>query len=214
MGRPRPLPGLTRRPRAAVLALTLAVAGTTGGCGDDKPSSANTAPPPVAGFTRVIGAGFTIDMPAGWPQPALDPGAFDRTAEALRAQNPQLAAGLDQARATLDRGTRLFAIDPTDGSSVNLIVTDAGRRSLKDLVEEAVRQLESVGASSLRQEPTSVGSRQATRLEFGLPVTGTTGSLTVPETQYYVVHDNRLYVLTLFGDSPSLTTVAESLRID
>ncbi len=198
--------------RFAAMALVLAVAAT--GCGDDEPSAANTAPPPVAGFTRVVGAGFTIDMPAGWPQPALDPAAFDRTAEALRAQNPELAAGLDQARATLDRGTRLFAIDPADGSSVNLIVTDAASRSLKELVAEAVRQLESVGASSLRQQPTSVGSREAARLEFGLPVTGSSGSLTVPETQYYVVHDNRLYVLTLFGDSPSLTTVAESLRIE
>ena len=208
MGRTRPLPGLTR------LLLALAVGASLAACGADGPSAANTAPPPAAGFTRVIGTGFTIDMPAGWPQPALDPAAFDQTAEALRAQNPQLAAGLDQARATLDRGTRLFAIDPTDGSSVNLIVTDAGNRSLETLVEEAVRQLESVGASSLRREPTSVGSRQAARLEFGLPVTGSAGSLTVPETQYYVVHDKRLYVLTLFGDSPSLTTVAESLRID
>lgn len=199
--------------RAGLLAL-LALALALPACGDDRPSAANTAPPPAAGFTRVIGTGFTIDMPAGWPQPALDPAAFDRTAEALRAQNPQLAAGLDQARATLDRGTRLFAIDPSDGSSVNLIVSDAGNRKLEDLVAEAVRQLESVGASSLRQERTSLGSRQATRLEFGLPVTGSAGSLTVPETQYYVLHDKRLYVLTLFGDNPSLVTVAESLRID
>lgn len=205
-----PIPASVRARRAlALVAAVLSLAA----CGDDQPSAANTAPPPVAGFTRVIGTGFTIDMPAGWPQPALDPAAFDRTAEALRAQNPQLAAGLDQARSTLDQGTRLFAIDPTDGSSVNLIVTEAGDRNLETLVAEAVRQLESVGASSLRQQRTAVGTRQATRLEFGLPVTGSGGSLTVPETQYYVVHDKRLYVLTLFGDSPSLTTVAESLRI-
>jgi ABC-type sugar transport system substrate-binding protein len=198
---------------AAAVAAAVALAVAAAGCGDDRPSAANTAPPPVAGFTRVIGAGFTIDMPAGWPQPALDPAAFDRTAEALRAQNPRLAAGLDQARGTLDRGTRLFAIDPTDGSSVNLIVTEAGDRSLDDLVVEAVSQLEAVGASSLRQERTNVGSRRAARLQFGLPVTGTAGSLTVPETQYYVVHQKRLYVLTLFGDSPTLNTVAQSLRI-
>lgn len=182
-------------------------------CGDDKPSPALTAPPPAAGFTRVIGTGFTIDMPAGWHQPPLDPGSFDQTAAALRAQNPKLASALEAARASLGQGSRLFAIDPADGSSVNLIVTTTQGRSLTDLVAQAVRQLEQVGAGSLREERTNVGSRPAVRLEFSLAVRGETGTLTVPETQYYVVDDGRLFILTLFGDHPSLPAVADSLRI-
>ncbi len=204
----------SRPTRLAATALALALAGA--GCAEERrlSESGNTAPPPAAGFVRVIGDGFTIDLPAGWPQPALNPGAFDQTAAALRSQNPQLADALQQARGTLDAGSRLFAIDPTDGSSVNLIVADSRGRSLEKIIEEARGQLAAVGASSLRHERTAVGTRPAVRLEFGLPVTGSGGSLTVPETQYYVVHSGRLYVLTLFGGSPNLPAVAESLRIN
>lgn len=191
---------------AAVVTLT--------GCGRDRPPAPVTAPPPAAGFTRVIGTGFTIDMPAGWPQPSLNPSDFDKTAAALRAQNPKLAQALDQARSTLGNGSRLFAIDPSDGSSVNLIVVAAGSRSLDTLVTTAVNQLLQVGVTGLHQERTTVGSLTGQRVEFVLPVTGSGGTLTVPETQYYVLRAGRLFILTLFGDNPNLATIADSLRIE
>ena len=194
---------------AAVLAVALGTA-----CGHDRPlADSLTGPPPAAGFTRVIGTGFTIDMPASWQQPSLDPAAFEQTAAALRAQNPELAAALEQTKASMGSGSRLFAIDPSDGSSVNLIVTTAGGRALDALVAEAVKQLQAVGVASLREERTTVGTHPGTRLEFALPVKGQNGTVTVPETQYYVLRSKKLYILTLFGGSPTLTTVADSLRI-
>jgi hypothetical protein len=199
----------TRLAAAAVLVILLAVA-----CGDGvSPPGELTGPPPAAGYTRVIGTGFTIDMPASWQQPSLDPAAFEQTAAALRAQNPELAAALEQTKASMGSGSRLFAIDPADGSSVNLIVTAAGSRSLDSLVAEAVKELQSVGVASLRQERTTVGDHPATRLEFALPVRGQSGTVTVPETQYYVLRSKMLFILTLFGGSPTLATVASSLRI-
>jgi hypothetical protein len=152
-------------------------------------------------------------MPAGWHQPPLEPGAFEQTAAALRQNNPRLAAALQQARASLARGTRLFAIDPVDGSSVNLIVVDSEARSLKAVVAQATRELEQAGAAGLRSEDTRLGTRPAVRLEFDLTVTGPSGSLRVPETQYYALRNKTLFILTLFGGSPDLGTVAESLRI-
>lgn len=194
---------------AAVLVLSLAACG-----GNHNPASdALSSPPPAAGFTRVIGTGFTIDMPASWEQPSLDPAAFEQTASALRAQNPELAAALDQTRASIGSGGRLFAIDPSDGSSVNLIVTAARDGSLDKLVAEAVKELQGVGVASLREERTNVGPHPATRLEFSLPVKGQNGTVTVPETQYYVLRSKKLFILTLFGGSPTLATVADSLRI-
>lgn len=198
---------------AGLLACVVGLVVGAAGCGGDDRDPALTAPPPAAGFTRVIGTGFTIDMPAGWQQPPLDPNAFDNTASQLRANNPKLAQALELARRTLNAGSRLFAIDPVDGSSVNLIVVDAAGRKLDEVVKEATRQLEQVGVGSLRVEETRVGQRRATRLEFTLPVTGTSGSVAVPETQYYVLREKRLFILTLFGGSPDLGTVAESLRI-
>jgi hypothetical protein len=197
----------------AVVAVVL-VSGYGNGCGKDKPAPPLSAPPPAAGYTRVAGSGFTIDMPAGWKQPPLDPGSFDQTAAALGSQNPQLVQALQQARATLGNGSRLFAIDPVDGSSVNLIVTAAGGRSLDALVADAVNQLRQVGVGSLQRELSTVGSRQAVRLQFSLSVRGQGGTLAVPEAQYYVLRDKRLFILTLFGSHPSLPAVAESLRIN
>jgi hypothetical protein len=197
--------------RAAAAALLIAL--VVSGCGKDKPSAGITAPPPVAGFSRIIGAGFTIDMPASWRQPPLDPGAFDQTAATLRAANPKLAQALELARASIGGGSRLFAIDPVDGSSVNLIVVDSGGRALAAVVDDAIGQLNRFGAKDLRQERTAFGSRDAVRLEFSLPVTAAGGTVSVPETQYYVLRGARLFILTLFGGSPNLATVAESLRI-
>jgi len=197
---------------ATLAALAMLVVGAA--CGHDKPlSDSLTGPPPAAGYTRVIGTGFTIDMPASWQQPSLDPNAFEQTAAALRAQNPELAAALEQTKASMGNGSRLFAIDPSDGSSVNLIVTTAGGRALDALVAEAIKQLQAVGVASLREERTTVGTHPGTRLEFALPVKGQNGTVTVPETQYYVLRSKKLYILTLFGGSPTLTTVADSLRI-
>ncbi len=199
-----------------VLAALVLPAIVLAGCGADDRSAPESlsGPPPAAGYTRVIGEGFTIDMPASWQQPSLDPAAFEQTAAALRAQNPELADALEQTKASVGDGSRLFAIDPADGSSVNLIVTPAGSRSLDSLVAEAIKELQAVGVAQMRQERTTVGSHSATRLQFALPVRGQSGTVTVPETQYYVLRSKKLYILTLFGGSPTLATVAESLRID
>src|SRR5262249_31015410 len=153
----------------------------------DKPDPLPPSPPPQAGFTRVIGAGFTLDIPAGWQQPALNPTQFAQTVAALRASNPRLADALEVVRNSLGQGSRLFAVDPSDGSSVNLVVSDAGKRSLKALVADGVRQLTKVGVTSPQQEPAAVGTRAAIRLTFTLTVSGANGSLQVPEVQYYAV---------------------------
>lgn len=192
---------------AALLLLLLAVACRDGG------TAGVTAPPPAAGYTRVTGENFTIDMPVGWEQPPLDPASFDQAAATLRAQNPSLAEGLEAIRASLAQGSRLFAIDPADGSSVNLIVTGTGGRSLADLVGDAIRQLAAVGVRDVQEETVRVGARPGRRLAFGLPVKGTTGTFNVPETQVYVVADDLLFVLTLLGRNPSLPVVADSLRV-
>ncbi|MCA1691660.1 MAG: hypothetical protein LC733_05455, partial [Actinobacteria bacterium] len=61
-------------------------------------------------------------------------------------------------------------------------------------------------------DETSIGGRSATRLAFGLSVTGESGTVAVPEEQYYVVRSDTLFIVTLFGDSPGLAIIAESLR--
>lgn len=202
---------MTRLPRLA-LTLLLAVAGVVA-CGEEEsPPAARTGPPPAPGFSRVIGSGFTLDVPAAWERPALDAAAYDQTAAALREQNPELAKALEESRPTGDGGSRLFAMDPSDGSSVNLIVTASGGRSLDELVAQAVKELQQVGAAGIKEERTTLGQQPAARVEFALPVRGQSGELAVPEVQYYVVRSDELFILTLFGASPSLPAIADSLR--
>lgn len=198
---------------AAIAIVALAVATAMSGCGPDKPDPIPPSPPPQAGFTRVLGSGFTLDIPAGWQQPALNPTQFAETVAALRASNPRLADALEVVRNSLGQGSRLFAVDPSDGSSINLVVSDSGKRSLNALVDDGVRQLTTVGVNAPRREPASIGTRAAVRLSFTLTVTGTSGSLAVPEQQYYAVRSGRLFILTLFGGAQQLSAVADSLRL-
>lgn len=192
----------------------LLIAVALAACGDDaNPTPALTAPPPPPGYSRVIGLGFTIDIPAGWQQPSVDPDAFEQTAKTLRGKNPLLADALETVRARIGTGSRLFAVDPDDGSSVNLVVVPSGGRSLDSISAQAAKELERVGVTDLRQERTNVGQRQAVRMDFALKVQGESGTLAVPERQYYVLRSGRLFILTLFGGSPNLAPVAESLRI-
>lgn len=190
----------------AVVVLALAAVS----CGDDSPDDAPSGPPPPPGYSRVVGAGFTLDVPATWAQPSLDPQAFEQAAAALRAQNPRLAEVLQESRDS--GGNKVFAFDPADGSSVNLIATATGGRSLDELVAQAVTELEQVGATSIQQRRSTLGGRAAVVLEFFLPVRGDAGSLGVPETQYYVARSDSLFILTLFGGSPSLAAIADSVR--
>ena len=200
----------TRRLVAAGLAVV--GLGLLVGCAREDGPDQLTAPPPPAGFSRVVGTGFTIDMPAAWRQPALDAAAFDQTASALRQQNPQLARAVEEARTAARSGGGVFAIDPADGSTVNLIVTATDGRKLDAVVAQAAAELRQVGAESLRQETVALAGHPAARLRFTLPVRGESGTVAVPEVQYYVVRAGRLYILTLFGTSPSLPVIADSLR--
>ena len=196
--------------RAGVLALAGVTALAGAGCGSDSPTAAPTGPPPAPGYSRVTGAGFTLDVPTTWTHPALDPKAFEQTASALRAENPRLAQVLEESRAS--GGNRVFAIDPADGSSVNLIVTSTGGRPVDELVTQAVAELQQVGVTSVKREDGNLGGKRATVLEFSLPVRGASGTVDVPETQYYVTSSDTLFILTLFGGNPSLTVIAESVR--
>lgn len=196
-----------RRSGAAILAVAV-LAGVA--CGSDSGDDAPSGPPPPPGYSRVVGAGFTLDVPATWAQPSLDPAAFEQAAATLRAQNPRLAQVLEESRAS--GGEKVFAFDPADGSSVNVIATKTGGRSLDELVTQAEKELAEVGATGVQRGRSTLGGRGAVVLQFSLPVRGAAGTVDVPETQYYVVRSESLFIVTLFGGSSSLTTIAESVR--
>jgi hypothetical protein len=198
---------------AVALGLALALSlGACGGSGADGPAPPAAPSPPAEGFARVVGPGFTVDVPARWQQASLDPATFTQSAAALRAENPQLAQALEDlvARAGTDNG--FAAVDPVEGSTLSVLVVEAGDADLDRLAAEGVAELEQVGVGPVQQDRTTLGGRPAARLRFTLPVRGTTGSLDVPETQYYAVHGDRLYILTLFGSSAALDAIAASFR--
>jgi hypothetical protein len=204
--------------RKALVSLSLVVALAACGSGDENDESSPSPAPD--GFTTVSDpeAGFSIAVPDDWRQLPLDADTFDDMAGELRAENPRLADVLESARSAIGSGGKLFAIDPDTegGTNVNLIVlpapggTDA---DLEEVARESREELTRLGASGITQERTSLAGGDAMKATFVLTLQDDDGPTRRSQTQYYLIRTGKAYVLTLTGDDPDLTTVAQSLRI-
>ena len=81
------------------------------------------------------------------------------------------------------------------------------------LERAGVAEPERVGVTGVRQKRATLGGWRAAVLQFSLPMPGSSGTVTVPEVQSYLaLCGHRVHILTLFGSSPSLATIAESVR--
>ena len=82
------------------------------GCGSDPKAPDTTAP---AGFTvfKDDKAGFAVAIPADWQRVPLseDLAEFNRTANRLRLENPNLSTAMVLARIVAQAGGKLFAVD-------------------------------------------------------------------------------------------------------
>ncbi len=204
-----------RSVRVVVAAFSVAAVLALPGC-RDKSAPRTTAP---AGFdvVRDAEAGFALAVPADWTQIPLpqDLDRFDRQASALTGQNPRLAPAILQARQLLQSGGKMMAVSPDGASILNLTVDRADEKNLAEVGRVTSARLQEAGATDIAQEQTTTGAGPALKLTFKLPVEGQGGAtVQANETQYFVLHDGKSFVITLQNGTPEIAnTVAASLRL-
>lgn len=201
--------------RAVGVALSMTMVLGLSGC-RDKSAPETTAP---SGFVvvRDAGAGFALAVPADWQQVPLpvDLDKFDRKASALATRNPRIAPAIVQARQLLQSGGRLMAVSPDGASIINLTVDRADEKTLAEVGRVTTAKLQEAGATDVAQEPATTGAGRALKLTFKLLVEGQGGaSVQANETQYFVLHNGKSFVITIQNGTPDIATaVANSFRL-
>jgi hypothetical protein len=201
-----------------LLALVLVVLGSftlLSACSSKDQPPHTTAP---AGFT-VYGDGkngFAIAYPSDWRRIPLtdDLDKFNVTANSMRLENPKLADAVVIARSVSQNGGTFFAVDSEGTSMANLTVYKAQEKTVEATAEAAKAGLTERGATDITTDQVTVAGLPAARVRYNLPVTTDQGTVTVAQTQYYVLKDKKAYILTVLGDDPAgADTIAETLRI-
>ena len=194
---------------AAVVTVVLA------GCGD-KPAPDTTAP---AGFKVVRNAptGFALGIPQDWIEIFLTQklDEFDQRARALTAGNDALIPAVNSARQIAQSGGRFMAVSPDGQARVNLTVDNAREKTLDELATAIIPVLEENGATEVGQGRASTGAGEALRLTFKFPLPGRGEERVIAdEVQYYLIHDDQTFVLTVINGGPDLAaTIAGTLRL-
>lgn len=210
-----PPPRAALSPRVVMAAVSVALLLALTGC-RDKAAPNTTAP---AGFVvvRDAGAGFALAVPADWQQVPLpgDLDEFDRKASELTGRNPRIAPAIVQARQLLQSGGRVMAVSPDGASVLNLTVDRADEKNLAEVGRVVPAKLQEAGATDVSQEQATTGAGPALKLTFKLMVEGQGGTTVIAnETQYFVLHDGKSFVITLQNGTPEIANaVAASLRL-
>ena len=198
---------------AAAVALILMF--TTVACGGDEKAPETTAP---AGFTVASSdkEGFALAVPSDWTQIPLvvNPADFDKTANALRLENPKLASILNQARVLGQAGGKFMAVAKDGVANVNLTVDKPKEKTVEEIVTNSIEELKKFQATGFNQEPATLNGKPAIKLTFRLPVETDDGTVPTDEVQYYLLDDNKAYILTVAAASPEVASaISDSLRI-
>jgi hypothetical protein len=184
-------------------------------CSDDKKAPTTTAP---AGFTVANSAkeGFALAVPAEWTQIPLsiNPADFDKTANALRLENPKLASILNQARVLGQAGGKFMAVAKDGVANVNLTVDKPKEKTVEEIVTASIEGLKDFQATNINQEPATLNGKPAIKLTFRLPVTTDNGIVPTDEVQHYLLDHKKAYILTVAGTPGDVAgTIANSLRL-
>jgi hypothetical protein len=185
------------------------------GCGSDPKAPDTTAP---AGFKvfKEDKAGFAVAIPADWVEIPMSDNLsdFNEKANDLRPANPDLGNAIVLARVITQAGGKLFAADRESVSSLNLTVGKANEKTLDEVLAVITPALQKNGATELTDEGVNLPAGPAIRLRFKQPVTTDGGTATRNEVQYYLLKENKTYILTVISDDSALAaTVADTLRI-
>jgi len=163
------------------------------------------------GWTRAQGDGFSIGLPDTWESVSAadvaDAGLFD----AMREENPDAAAVIDQAAAAMRTGQiQLFAFDPgprtaASGFANNVNVIHAGDPGDDDMAALAEQVAQAVALQvpvngRIRTSTTTLPAGEAAVLRYEWTINAPGGaSFDVAVTQYLVVSAGNGYIVTFSG---------------
>ena len=184
-------------------------------CGGDKEAPTTTAP---EGFTVMSDAkeGFAVAVPSDWVRIPLkpNPADFDKDANELRRQNPKLASILNQARVLGQSGGKFMAVAPDGVANVNLTADKPKEKTVDEIVTNSIEGLKSFEASNFAQEQVTLSGEPAVRLSFRLPCDTAAGRSPTDEIQYYLLEDEKAYILTVAAaPAPVASAIAGSLKL-
>ena len=199
---------------AAAVALILMVL-TAVACGGDQKAPETTAP---AGFTVASSdkEGFALAVPSEWTQIPLtiNPADFDKTANALRLENPKLASILNQARVLGQAGGKFMAVAKDGVANVNLTVDKPKEKSVEEIVTASIEGLKNFEATNIAQEPATLNGKPTIKVTFRLPVQTDDGTVPTDEVQHYLLDDKKAYILTVAGAPAEVASaIAASVRL-
>ena len=203
----------TSTPAAAVALILLVL--SAGACGGDKKAPTTTAP---EGFTVASSdkEGFALAVPSDWTQIPLsiNPADFDRTANALRRENPKLASILNQARVLGQAKGKFMAVAKDGVANVNLTVDKPKEKTVEEIVTASIEGLKNFQATNFNQAPATLNGKPAIKLTFRLPVETDNGTVPTDEVQHYLLDDKKAYILTVAGAPADVAAaIAASVRL-
>lgn len=182
-----------------------------------RPSLSASGTP--AGYTNFTSAAdrFRLAVPSSWRQIDMNsPGAQAAMNEVAQANPAYKSTFAQGALKMAESGMVLMAINPVPdasgfASNVNVVAKPAPGFSQSDLQQLAAvvpAQLARVGITVTGTSTATIGGQAAMRMAMTQTLNTPTGTqLTVDETQYYVGANDFLFVITLSGDDPALTTI-------
>jgi len=185
-------------------------------------AGANTAstPPGYQSFVDQADR-FSLAVPSTWREiDPSSPGAA-KAFQDLQNLNPKLksAFGGTDLATLVASGMKFLSIEPTFqgdfASNVNVLVHSAlGIRDsdLAQIQSQAAAEYAKVGATVSSTSTVTFAGHEALREGVQFPAAAGTGNL-IPEVQYYVGANDLLYVFTLSGTAPDLTTIATTIVV-
>jgi hypothetical protein len=184
-------------------------------CGRDKKAPTTTAPD---GYSVVqdAKAGFAIAIPSTWKiiPLSINPAVFDKSANALRLENPKLASILNQARVLGQSGGLFMAVAADGATSVNLTADKPKEKTVQEIVTASIAALEGVKATNIAQAPATLSGKAAIRLAFKLGVETDNGIVPTDEVQHYLLKSKKAYILTVAAAPADVSAaIAASFRL-
>jgi hypothetical protein len=170
-----------------------------------------------AGYHLVEGDGVSIGVPEGWE--GISPEDAALSEEEFAQAFPDLSDEmLERGAAAVNQGSVLVAFDVESGSLDNVNIIEIPTRiELSSMEQQAETELAALGAEVDSIEEAPVPAGDALRAEYTVDVAlPDGGSVATHGVQYYVVTEDRTYVVT-FSSATDVgdvaTTMMETFRV-
>jgi hypothetical protein len=140
----------------------------------------------------------------------------------LAQDNPSLEANLGSSFATLvAKGVKFLSIEPNSQAEVgrsDVVVAVEPEPGIRDSdvtqsTDQIVSAAEKAGATQVATRIVTLDAHQALQVSYSLTLKDQLGNnQTAPGTQYELGANDFLYVITLTGTSPDLSTIATTFH--